>query len=196
MGRVAKDPICGMKGEIKAHGHYFCSNGCVKEYENRLSPAKKTGGKPLLKTLAYTAAAIAMTGLAAVLYLSGYMIEFMGGFFVVVSLFKVIDWKGFANTFSTYDLIAKKSRLYAFAYPVLEFSLGIAYLLKFHVPVAATVTFVILVISSAGVARNLMQKNKIRCACLGTKIKLPLTRLTLVEDLLMAAMALAILLTY
>ena len=27
------DPVCGMKGHIKAHGHYFCSQHCVKKYE-------------------------------------------------------------------------------------------------------------------------------------------------------------------
>jgi len=27
------DPICGMKGTIPAHGHYFCSTGCIEKYE-------------------------------------------------------------------------------------------------------------------------------------------------------------------
>jgi len=29
------DPICGMKGHIKAHGHYFCSEGCIRKYEKK-----------------------------------------------------------------------------------------------------------------------------------------------------------------
>jgi hypothetical protein len=29
------DPICGMKGTIKAHGHYFCSQNCIKKYEKQ-----------------------------------------------------------------------------------------------------------------------------------------------------------------
>jgi len=28
-----KDPICGMKGHVKAHGHYFCSQRCIEKYE-------------------------------------------------------------------------------------------------------------------------------------------------------------------
>jgi len=28
-----KDPICGMKGTIQAHGHFFCSEYCIKKYE-------------------------------------------------------------------------------------------------------------------------------------------------------------------
>ena len=27
------DPICGMKGTIPTHGHYFCSEYCIKKYE-------------------------------------------------------------------------------------------------------------------------------------------------------------------
>jgi len=27
------DPVCGMKGTIPAHGHYFCSRHCIKKYE-------------------------------------------------------------------------------------------------------------------------------------------------------------------
>ncbi len=29
------DPICGMRGHIKAHGHYFCSVGCIRKFEKR-----------------------------------------------------------------------------------------------------------------------------------------------------------------
>ncbi len=27
------DPICGMKGTILAHGHYFCSENCIRKFE-------------------------------------------------------------------------------------------------------------------------------------------------------------------
>ena len=30
---MPKDPICGMEGHIKAHGHYFCSQRCIEKYE-------------------------------------------------------------------------------------------------------------------------------------------------------------------
>ncbi len=29
------DPICGMKGTIKAHGYYFCSEFCIRKYEEQ-----------------------------------------------------------------------------------------------------------------------------------------------------------------
>ena len=27
------DPICGMKGTIPAHGHFFCSEYCIRKFE-------------------------------------------------------------------------------------------------------------------------------------------------------------------
>ena len=37
------DPICGMKGRIPAHGYYFCSEYCLKKYEeeHNISSDKK-----------------------------------------------------------------------------------------------------------------------------------------------------------
>ena len=30
-----RDPICGMKGTIPAHGYYFCSEHCIRKYEEQ-----------------------------------------------------------------------------------------------------------------------------------------------------------------
>src|SRR3989338_8343546 len=30
-----RDPICGMTGTLERHGHWFCSEGCITEYERR-----------------------------------------------------------------------------------------------------------------------------------------------------------------
>ena len=53
-----------------------------------------------------------------------------------------------------------------------------------------------MLIGSLGVLRALLDKRAIRCACLGTAIKLPMTTVTLVEDLGMAAMAAVMLVIY
>lgn len=51
------------------------------------------------------------------------------------------------------------------------------------------VTLVVMVVSSIGVIQSLLNKRKIRCACLGTVFNLPMSTVTLVEDGLMVAMA-------
>jgi len=91
------DPICGMQGTIEKYDHYFCSKHCVEEYEkqNKIS-TKKTLPKPLI----YAVISVLLLGLVAFLQVNGYMIQFMGVFFILVSLLKIADWKGFANAFS------------------------------------------------------------------------------------------------
>jgi len=121
------------------------------------------------------------------------MILFMGIFFIVVSLLKFANWKGFANSFSMYDIIAKRSKLYSYAYPLIELGLGFAYILKWQITTAAIITFIIMVVGSIGVGKNLLAKNPVQCACLGTLIKIPLTKFTFFEDILMAVMALMVL---
>ena len=183
-----------MEGKIRAHGHYFCSNKCIRKYESRKDPAGESKTNPV-KAFLYAMPTLVLIVLLVTLQRSGHMVQFMGWFLVVISLLKVIDWKGFAMAFAEYDLLAKKSRLYAFAYPAIELGLGIAYLVGFQIVTTAAITLVIMLIGSVSVAKNLMEKNKVKCACLGTKIKLPLTKFTLLEDLTMAAMALVILVT-
>jgi copper chaperone CopZ len=117
------------------------------------------------------------------------MLNFMGGFFVLFSLFKMIDLPGFADGYSTYDIIAKRSRIYALAYPFLELALGVAYFLRFQLYLTNIFTIILMIISSLGVFQALLQKRTIQCACLGTALKLPMTKVTLSEDLLMVFMA-------
>ncbi|HJZ23034.1 MAG TPA: hypothetical protein VJ201_01120, partial [Candidatus Babeliales bacterium] len=45
------------------------------------------------------------------------MYDFMGIYFIIFSLFKIINLKGFAEAYSTYDIIAKRSAAYAYMYP-------------------------------------------------------------------------------
>ena len=117
------------------------------------------------------------------------MRNFMGGFFIVFGGFKVLNWKGFAEAYSMYDIIAKRSRAYAYAYPVIELALGLAYLLAFQLLLTNIVTLVVMIVGSIGVANELRKKNQITCACLGVVFKIPMTKVTLIEDVLMATMA-------
>lgn len=187
------DPICGMKGHIKAHGHYFCSQHCIEKYEKQHKIKPKLTKRSWFKVSLYTVIVLLLIGFVTILQITGYMVQFMGVFFVVVSLLKFIDWKGFAQTFAMYDIVAKKSKGYAYLYPFIELGLGIAYLLSWQIVMAATITFIIMAVGSIGIAQNLLKKNPVRCACLGTKIKVPLTKFTLFEDITMAVMALMIL---
>lgn len=114
---------------------------------------------------------------------------FMGYFFLVFGVFKVVRLKGFVDAYSTYDLVAMRSRAYGYIYPFIELALAALFLSGLYLFWANIVTLIIMFIGAAGVYRKLRQKEEIPCACLGVVFKIPMTYVTLFEDLLMAAMA-------
>lgn len=121
------------------------------------------------------------------------MNSFMGGFFLIFSFFKMLDLKSFAYSYSSYDVIAKKWLVYGYIYPFIELGLGILFMQKAFPVFTNTVTVLVMGISSIGVIQSIMQKKKIQCACLGTVFNLPMSTVTLIEDLLMVVMAAAML---
>ncbi|SCY70379.1 heavy-metal-associated domain-containing protein [Flavobacterium caeni] len=120
----------------------------------------------------------------------GFMLDFMGLFYIVFSFFKMLDLKGFPDSFRMYDPLAKKVPFYATIYPFLETALGLMFLLRFQTDVALYATLVILGITTYGVTRVLLDKKAIQCACLGTALKLPMTKATFIENSIMIVMAL------
>ena len=118
------------------------------------------------------------------------MNHFMAGFFLVFSFFKLLDIRGFAESYQMYDLVAKKIPVYAKVYPFIELTLGAFYLSGAVTPALYIATILIMGVGAIGVLRSLLNKQKIRCACLGTVLNLPLGNITLFEDVLMIVMPL------
>ena len=116
-----------------------------------------------------------------------WMRYFMGVFFVVFAGFKFLDLPGFVSSYIGYDIIAKRSMFYAQSYPFIELALGLMYL--FGSSWVDYITLQLMTIGAIGVLQQLLKRSKIKCACLGTYIKLPLTTVSLVEYLLMGVMA-------
>lgn len=123
-----------------------------------------------------------------------WLSAFMGSFFLIFSMFKFFDLKGFVEGYSVYDLIAKKTKMYAYCYPFIEVALGIAYL-SFFIPVLTNiVTIIIMAISAMGVIQTVMRGDKeLKCSCLGTIIDVPLSTVSIIEDVGMGIMALIML---
>lgn len=122
-----------------------------------------------------------------------WMAHFMGGFFIVFSFFKLLNLHGFAEGYRTYDVVAKQLPEYGFVYPFIELVLGIAFITGIAPVITNIVTLIVMGISTVGVAQSLLKKSVFQCACLGTIIKLPLSKVTLFEDLLMVLMSAAML---
>ncbi|MBX2827015.1 MAG: heavy metal translocating P-type ATPase [Flavobacteriaceae bacterium] len=125
---------------------------------------------------------------------ASFMFDFMGLFFIVFSFFKLLDLKGFPPTFKMYDPLAKAVPFYAWIYPFIEVALGLLFLMRIELQWALIVTLVVLGITTIGVTRTLLDKRKIKCACLGTALNLPMTEATFIENTIMIAMAIVMLL--
>jgi hypothetical protein len=126
--------------------------------------------------------------------ISEVMLDFMGLFFIVFSFFKMLDLKGFPDSFRMYDPLAKQVPVYAKIYPFLETGLGLMFLMRFEIQIALIATLVILSITTFGVTKTLLDKRAIRCACLGTALKLPMTEATFIENAIMIVMTVIMLL--
>jgi copper chaperone CopZ len=122
------------------------------------------------------------------------MNDFMGLFFVAFAFFKLLDLPGFASGFAGYDTIARRWTGWGYLYPFVELALGVAYLVRWQPLTINIVTLIVLSISSVGVLRALLDRRAIRCACLGTVFNLPMTTVSLAEDVGMAVMAAAMIL--
>jgi len=122
------------------------------------------------------------------------MRHFMAGFFLVFSFFKLLNLKGFAESYVMYDVLARRIPQWAYLYAFIELGLGLAFLIDFNPVITNSVTVVVMTISIIGVLQSVLNKRKIQCACLGAIFNLPMSTVTIIEDALMIAMSAAMLL--
>lgn len=125
-----------------------------------------------------------------------FMRVFMAGFFLTFSFFKMLDLKGFASSYSMYDIIAKKFSGWGYIYAFLELGLGVAFALDFEPLYVNAFTAILMMVSLLGVLESVFNKKKIQCACLGAVFNLPMSTVTIIEDGLMIAMSIAMLFMY
>lgn len=122
-----------------------------------------------------------------------FMSNFMGMFFLGFAFFKLLNVGKFADAFATYDVIARRSRTYAISYPWIEFALGLLFVTGSFLTVANILTVVIMSIGLVGVIMAVRKKQAIQCACLGTAFNLPMSSVTIIENSVMIAMAIGML---
>jgi len=118
-----------------------------------------------------------------------WMRNFMGAFFLTFSFFKMLDLKGFAESYFSYDIIAKHWLGYGYVYAFIELALGIAFITNFNPLLTNAVTFIVMSVSIIGVLQSVLNKRKIKCACLGAVFNLPMSTVTIIEDALMIVMS-------
>jgi copper chaperone CopZ len=192
-------PTTRLKAAVEKAGHYTISEAVnqTTELSNNETVSDISTYKPLIVIFLYITVGVAVKAIYSANYhLVEMMNTFMGGFFLTFSMFKMFNPKGFAESYRLYDVIAKRWFTYGYVYPFIELALGIAYFIHFDLIITNIITLFVMGISSIGVIQSLMRKNKIQCACLGAVFNLPMSTVTLIEDLLMMVMAAMVLIVH
>jgi len=145
--------------------------------------------KPVILIFAYITGITLLIETIKGFNITHWMNNFMGAFFLVFSFFKMLDLKGFTESYFSYDIIAKRWMGYGYVYAFLELLLGVAFISGFNPVLTNIATFIIMSISITGVLQSVLNKRKIKCACLGAVFNLPMSTITIIEDLLMIVMS-------
>lgn len=128
---------------------------------------------------------IAVSSLAA----QSWMMAFMAGFYIVFGAFKLLDVPAFAASYAQYDVVAMAFKPWGYAYPFIELALGFAFLFWVQMNASTWIALILSLVGLVGVTRSVVRKQTIQCACLGTGFNLPMSTVTIIENLGMALMA-------
>lgn len=184
-------PVELLNDKLRAAGNYTIKEVRSTPVEETDLPEKSiTTYKPLILIISFIAGVSVLAqypfeGFSGMLW----MRHFMAGFFIVFTFFKLLNIEGFANSYRMYDIIAARWKGWGYIYPFAELALGILYLLNIAPLETNFATVIILGVSSIGVIKSNLDKKKIKCACLGDVFNLPMSTVTIVEDLTMVGMA-------
>lgn len=180
-----------IKAAVSSAGNYSAEeiNDATKPIAE-VSTERKESYKPLVIVVLYLMGVTLTMEFASGMFLwETWMPNFMAGFFLIFSFFKMLDIKSFANAYAMYDLIGMRSKAYALAFPFIELALGLAYLLIPDLAITHLITAIVMFVSLLGVVKAVTDKRKIQCACLGTGFNLPMSTVTIIEDGVMLIMA-------
>lgn len=199
---VAEDaPI---RSVYKGDDYVFCAQGCKEAFDRNPSEFLTKGNSSSSETSKGFSAYIPLFVILALSVLAAFakqpaygqgwhgmhwMHDFMGVFLLVFSMVKLFDLKGFASGFQKYDLLGSICRPYALLYPFLELALGLGYLSMWQPQIVYIATILLLSFGSLGVFNAMRKGENLNCACMGQLLNVPLSTVTLAEDLGMAAMA-------
>lgn len=119
----------------------------------------------------------------------GWMHGFMGVGLCIFASLKLFNLSKFADGFSMYDLLGMRVPAYRYIYPFIELALGLAYLSYITPAITYVVTIIIFSFGAIGVFIALRRGLNVNCACMGNVLNVPLSTVTLAEDIVMIAMA-------
>lgn len=110
---------------------------------------------------------------------------FLGIFSLIFGILKIIKLTSFVDSFIEYDFISKKIKAYAYAFPFIELIFAVSFLLRHELILIELICLIFYSLNLIGVINALLQKKKFVCACLGGLFNVPLSYVSLAENLTM-----------
>ncbi|MYE38324.1 MAG: hypothetical protein F4X82_02290 [Candidatus Spechtbacteria bacterium SB0662_bin_43] len=147
---------------------------------------------PLIVVIVLITATAAVTSIDQGVY--AFVVHFMAGFFLVFGGLKLLSLREFVDGYALYDLLAARWRGYGYVYPFIEIAFGFSMLSGFHPDWLLLVEAALMLFSGIGVLFAIRKQNDIQCVCLGSALNVPLTYVTLVENMGMMTLAIALIL--
>mgnify|MGYP006087960885 CR=1 FL=1 len=114
---------------------------------------------------------------------------FMGLILIIFGIMKLYNLSKFVKIFGKYDIISNKFNLYGYLYPFIEILLGILILKNYYINPTLNFIIILMIISIISVILSLIKGEKLRCGCLGSFFHMPLSYVTLSENILMLIMS-------
>ncbi|MDG2101545.1 MAG: cation transporter [Dehalococcoidia bacterium] len=174
---------------IKNVGNYYIENNKSNKYkQGKLIDYIKTY-KPILLALFFVVLLAVISSIERSFSYKEFFRFYMGYFFIIFSFLKLQNIKQFALSFSKYDPISQKFFKFGIIYPFLELLLGILFILNFLGLTINILTIIIFIPQTIGVIIKLKNNEKISCACVGTSTEIPISNLTILENIIMCLMA-------
>src|SRR5579863_8813858 len=113
---------------------------------------------PLMLVFFYLAGFVVLSQISAGHWSSmSSMNAFMGSFSVVFSFFKLLNIRGFADAYRSYDIVASRLPVYGYFYPFIELTLGVCYLTAFAPLATNLANCAVMSVGAIGVARALFR---------------------------------------
>ena len=187
--------MCDQKDGVCNCNHHDTTSAAPAQHSHTHTHAPKTLGdrvKPYTR-LILTLSVVIVFGIV-LSFVTGFswltlMDYWMGGYFLAFGIMQVLSLKKSAAMLRGYDPLAKIFTPYSFAYPLIQIGLGIGYFFMVWPIAISGIASVILLINTIGVDSVIRKKEVVRCGCLGEAMNVPVSRITLTENLVMLGMA-------
>lgn len=150
--------------------------------------------KKLIYAIAGVTVVAMMLTIVRGISLGRFMADFMAVFFITFAAFKFVDIEGFADTFQNYDIVARLVRPWGYFLPFVEAFMGFWYLLSDGPVTLNILTMIVTGLSFIGIYRETYHRTHFQSAYLRTYLKVPFSKVRLIENVSMFALALGLLL--